>query len=37
LEGYPGNLSTNATYYLNNQNQLKLTFNATTHMPTVVN
>ena len=36
-EGYPGNLSTTATYYLNNQNQLTLTFNATTDMPTVVN
>ena len=36
-EGYPGNLSTTATYTLNNQNQLQLTFNATTDMATVVN
>jgi aldose 1-epimerase len=36
-EGYPGSLPTLATYTLNNQNQLKLTFKATTDMPTVVN
>jgi len=36
-EGYPGNLDTIATYALNNENQLQLTFRATTDMPTVLN
>ncbi|HUZ20715.1 MAG TPA: aldose epimerase family protein [Acidimicrobiales bacterium] len=36
-QGFPGNLDTIATYTLNNQNQLKLTFHATTDMPTVLN
>jgi aldose 1-epimerase len=36
-QGYPGTLTTFATYTLNEQNQLSLTFNATTDAPTVVN
>ncbi len=36
-EGYPGDLSTTATYTLNNMNQLQLSFEATTDMPTVLN
>ena len=36
-EGYPGNLDTIATYTLNNLNQLRLTFSATTDMSTVLN
>jgi aldose 1-epimerase len=36
-EGYPGSLSTTATYTLNNMNQLQLTFSATTTADTVVN
>ncbi|MGP8066038.1 MAG: aldose epimerase family protein [Acidimicrobiales bacterium] len=36
-EGYPGNLDTIVTYTLNNQNQLQLSFRATTDMPTVLN
>jgi aldose 1-epimerase len=36
-EGYPGDLSTTATYTLNNMNQLQLSFKATTDMPTVLN
>jgi aldose 1-epimerase len=36
-EGYPGNLDTIATYNLNDENQLQLSFHATTDVPTVVN
>ena len=36
-EGYPGNLDTIVTYTLNNQNQLQLSYHATTDMPTVLN
>lgn len=36
-EGYPGNLDTIATYSLNDENQLQLSFHATTDVPTVVN
>ncbi len=36
-EGYPGNLQVSATYTLNNQNELKLEFDATTDAPTVAN
>lgn len=36
-EGYPGTLTTHATYLWDNSNQLTLTFEATTDKPTVVN
>lgn len=36
-EGYPGNLSVTALYTLNNNNELKGEFTATTDKPTVVN
>ena len=36
-EGYPGKLDTIVTFTLNNQNQLQLSFHATTDMPTVLN
>jgi aldose 1-epimerase len=36
-EGYPGNLDTIATYALDNENRLTLTFHAKTDMPTVLN
>lgn len=36
-EGYPGTLTTHATYLWDNDNQLTLTFEATTDKPTVVN
>ena len=36
-EGYPGQLTCTVTYLLNNDNELSITFNATTNKPTVVN
>jgi aldose 1-epimerase len=36
-EGYPGNLSTTVTYTLTNDNELKITYAATTDKPTSVN
>jgi aldose 1-epimerase len=36
-EGYPGNLSTTVTYTLTNQNELKISYVATTDKPTPVN
>ena len=36
-EGFPGNLNVTATYTLTEDNALKLTFDATTDKPTVVN
>lgn len=36
-EGYPGNLRTTVTYLLNDQNELKISYEATTDQPTVVN
>lgn len=35
-EGYPGNLSASVTYSLNDQNELKIEYSATTDKPTVV-
>ena len=36
-EGYPGELTVSATYTLNNDNELKMVFGATTDAPTPVN
>jgi aldose 1-epimerase len=36
-EGYPGNLSTTVTYFLNNNNEWVITYEATTDKPTVIN
>ena len=36
-EGYPGTLTTTATYALDEQNQLTITYSATTDKPTIVN
>jgi aldose 1-epimerase len=36
-EGYPGHLSTTVTYLLNDQNELKITYEAKTDKPTIVN
>ncbi len=36
-EGYPGNLSCQVTYSLNNENELKITYTATTDKTTIVN
>ena len=36
-EGYPGNLSNTVIYSLNNDNELKVYFEATTDKPTVIN
>ena len=36
-EGYPGNLTVKVDYVLNNNNELKLIYTATTDKPTVVN
>ena len=36
-EGYPGNLSVEATYTLTHENELKLEYRATTDQPTIVN
>lgn len=36
-EGYPGNLHTTVTYLLNDQNELKISYEAATDQPTVVN
>jgi aldose 1-epimerase len=36
-EGYPGNLTCKVTYILTNDNELKVTYEATTDAPTVVN
>lgn len=36
-EGYPGNLQVTATYQLTDANELKISFEATTDKPTVVN
>jgi aldose 1-epimerase len=36
-EGYPGTLSVTATYALDEQNQLTITYGATTDKPTIVN
>jgi aldose 1-epimerase len=36
-EGYPGTLTAQVTYSLNNQNELKMEYTATTDKPTVVN
>lgn len=36
-EGYPGNLETTATYLLNNQNELSISYEARTDQKTIVN
>ena len=36
-EGYPGNLDVTVSYMLNNQNDLKIEYQATTDKPTVIN
>lgn len=36
-EGYPGNLSAAATYYLTDENELRIDYEATTDAPTVLN
>ena len=36
-EGYPGELHVNVTYALNENNELHITYNATTNKPTVLN
>ena len=36
-EGYPGNLETKVTYTLNNEDELSLSYEATTDKPTIVN
>ncbi|HBF38802.1 MAG TPA: galactose-1-epimerase [Firmicutes bacterium] len=36
-EGYPGNLQTTVTYLLTDQNELKITYEAKTDKPTVIN
>jgi aldose 1-epimerase len=36
-EGYPGTLTATATYALDDQNQLTITYGATTDKPTIVN
>jgi aldose 1-epimerase len=36
-EGYPGNLSCTVVYLLTNRNELKITYDATTDKPTVIN
>lgn len=36
-QGYPGELTTTATYALNDQNELSVDYSATTNAPTVVN
>jgi len=36
-EGFPGNLTTTVTYSLNDSNELKMEYDATTDKPTVVN
>ncbi|WP_042357199.1 aldose epimerase family protein [Bacillus rubiinfantis] len=36
-EGYPGNLDTTVTYFLNNDNELKITYEAKTDQKTLVN
>lgn len=36
-EGYPGNLTAKVTYVLNNNNELKIYYNAETDKPTVLN
>ena len=35
-EGYPGNLSITATYFLSDENELKIHYEATTDMPTII-
>ena len=36
-EGYPGNLATKVTYTLNNEDELSVSYEATTDKPTIVN
>ena len=36
-EGYPGNLATKVTYNLNNEDELSISYEATTDKPTIVN